>query len=247
MSMRDRLIGDFKERKLLRGPQSSRFELASTLHIFREYVHGLRALRHVGPCVTVFGSARLEDGTPEYELGRKMGALLARAGFTVMTGGGPGLMEAANRGARDVGGESVGCNIELPHEQFANPYLDTVVTFRHFFIRKVMLVKYSYGFVALPGGFGTFDELFETATLVQTQKIRNFPIVLLGRSFWEPVIDTLRDRLVSRGTITSAEMSALHLTDDPQDAADYVITVASGLGVKLGLTPVTQRPATAPE
>jgi uncharacterized protein (TIGR00730 family) len=245
MSMRDRLLGESKERKFLRGPQSSAFEVTSTLHIFREYLRGLRALRHVGPCVTVFGSARIDEGQPEYEMGRKMGALLARSGFTVMTGGGPGLMEAANRGAKDVGGESVGCNIELPHEQFANPYLDTVVTFRHFFIRKVMLVKYSYGFVALPGGFGTFDELFETATLVQTQKIRNFPIVLLGRSFWEPVIDVLRDRLVGAGTVSSGEIGQLHVTDDPQDAADFVVTVVAGLGIKLGLTPLT--PATAPE
>ena len=151
--MPENLKGERKERRFLRGPQSTRFELRSAAHIFREYFMGLRALRSVGPCVTVFGSARMPEDHPYYQLGVRMGSLLAQAGFTVMTGGGPGLMEAANRGAREADGRTVGCNIALPHEQFANPYLDTSVTFRHFFIRKVMLVKFSYGFIALPGGF----------------------------------------------------------------------------------------------
>ena len=217
------------------------------MHIFREYFMGLRELRAVGPCVTVFGSARIPETHPSYELGRDIGHLLADAGFTVMTGGGPGLMEAANRGAREAGGRTVGCNIELPHEQFPNPYLDTSVTFRHFFIRKVMLVKYSYGFVALPGGYGTFDELFETATLVQTQKIRNFPIVLLGSDFWNPVLEAFREKLLEYETVAPADLDMFHVSDDPMDAVDYVVTVVSGLGVKLGLTPKPPQPPLAAE
>jgi uncharacterized protein (TIGR00730 family) len=243
--MRERLIGEGKERRFLRGPQSSPFELRSALHIFREYFMGLRALRSVGPCVTVFGSARMPEDHPSYRLGVHIGGLLADAGFTVMTGGGPGLMEAANRGAREAGGHTVGCNIELPHEQVPNPYLETSVTFRHFFIRKVMLVKYSYGFIALPGGFGTFDELFEAATLVQTQKIKNFPIVLLGVDFWKPVVEALQSQLVGNGTISASELAQFHLTDDPLAAVDYVVTVVSGLGLKLGLTPAVGAPRTA--
>jgi uncharacterized protein (TIGR00730 family) len=245
MSMRQRLVGEVKERRFLRGPQSRQFELRSAMHIFREYFMGLRALRSVGPCVTVFGSARIPEDHPSYELGMRIGSLLAQAGFTVMTGGGPGLMEAANRGAREADGHTVGCNIELPHEQLPNRYLDTSVTFRHFFIRKVMLVKYSYGFIALPGGFGTFDELFEAATLVQTQKIKNFPIVLLGVDFWQPVVETLRTQLVANGTVTEDELAHMHVTDDPLQAVDYVVTVVSGLGLELGLTPSLGAPPRA--
>src|SRR5262245_21448532 len=159
-------------RRFLQGPQARRSELFRAIRIFIEFIRGFRALHFVGPCVTVFGSARFKEDHPYYALGREVGRALARAGFTVMTGGGPGIMEAANRGAKDVGGRSVGCNIELPEEQRPNPYLDRWITFRHFFVRKVMLVKYSYAFVALPGGFGTLDEIFETATLVQTGKIK---------------------------------------------------------------------------
>ena len=164
-------------------------------------MRGFRALHFVGPCVSVFGSARFKAAHPYYALGREVGARLARVGFTVMTGGGPGLMEAANRGAKEAGGRSVGCNIELPHEQRPNPYLDHWVTFRHFYVRKVMLVKYSYAFVALPGGFGTLDETFEVATLVQTGKVREFPIVLMGCDYWRPLIDFVRNRLLVEGTI----------------------------------------------
>src|SRR5437660_446463 len=166
------------------------------LRISWEFIKGFRALHFVGPCVTVFGSARFSDDHPVYDLARRTGALLARAGFTVMTGGGPGVMEAANRGAKDVGGRSIGCNIRLPQEQKPNPYLDKWITFRYFFVRKVMLVKYSYAFIALPGGFGTLDEIFETATLIQTAKIRDFPMVLMGRDFWQPLLDFLLNKLV---------------------------------------------------
>src|SRR2546421_5866228 len=170
--------------RFLRGPQRRSFELVRAARIFVELIRGFRALHFVGPCVTVFGSARFAEDHPYYRLGREVGTLLARAGFTVMTGGGPGIMEAANRGAKEVGGRSIGCNIELPREQRPNPYLDRWITFRHFFVRKVMLVKYSYAFIALPGGFGTLDEIFETATLMQTHKMQEFPLVLIGSAFW---------------------------------------------------------------
>src|SRR5262249_9523341 len=158
------------------------------------------ALHFVGPCVTVFGSARFKEDHPYYELARTVGQRLAKLGFTVMTGAGPGIMEAANRGAKDVGGYSVGCNIVLPHEQKINAYLDRVVTFRHFYVRKVMLVKYSYAFAVLPGGLGTLDELFEAATLIQTGKIQNFPVVLFRKDYWQPLVDLLRE-MVDVGTI----------------------------------------------
>jgi uncharacterized protein (TIGR00730 family) len=176
--------------------------------------------------VTVFGSARFQADHPYYALGRQVGAEIARAGFTVMTGGGPGLMEAANRGAMEVGGRSVGCNIELPMEQAPNPYLDLFVEFRYFFVRKVMLSKYSYAYVALPGGFGTMDELFEISTLIQTGKIRNFPCVLIGKEYWDPLMDFLRDRFVAMGTIDQDDFDRFHVTDSPKEAAEYIRTHA---------------------
>lgn len=174
----------------------------------------------------MFGSARFKADHPYYELGREVGARLARRGFTVMTGGGPGLMEAANRGANEVGGRSIGCNIELPQEQRPNPYLDRFVTFRHFYVRKVMLVKYSYAFIALPGGFGTLDETFEIATLVQTGKVSEFPIVLVGREYWRPLIDFVRNRLLVEGTIDPGDEQRLQVTDSPEEAVDLVAGVA---------------------
>ena len=219
---RRRVHREKAERKYLSGPQSPAFELVHATRIFTEYLRGLRALHSVGPCVTVFGSARLGAGDPAYELARRTGALLAGCGFTVMTGGGPGLMEAANRGAKDVGGRSVGCNIVLPVEQPPNPYMDKVVRFQHFFIRKVMLVKYSYGFIAMPGGFGTLDEVFEAAVLVQTGKISDFPIVLLGREFWEPLTSLLRDRFVTRGTLEPVDVDRFRVADSPEEAVAHV-------------------------
>src|SRR6187455_2345489 len=176
-----------EERTFLSGPRARLSELKLAIKFFLEFVRGFRALHFVGPCVTVFGSARFKEDHPYYALGREMGKRLAQLGLTVMTGGGPGIMEAANRGAKEAGGCSIGCNIILPHEQHPNPYLDLFVEFPHFFVRKVMLVKYSYAFVALPGGFGTLDEIFEVATLVQTRKIQDFPLVLVGREFWQPL------------------------------------------------------------
>jgi len=196
------------------------------VRILIEFIRGFRALHFVGPCVTVFGSARFREDHPYYELGREMGRELARAGFTVMTGGGPGIMEAANRGAKEVGGGSVGCNIQLPAEQKPNPYLDRWITFHHFFVRKVMLVKYSYAFIALPGGYGTLDEIFETVTLVQTGKIKEFPIVLLVRDFWGPLLEFLRSRPLAAETIGPGDVERLTVTDSPAEAARAVAETA---------------------
>src|SRR5208283_2142269 len=201
-------------------------ELVRALRIFCELIRGFRALHFVGPCVTVFGSARFTEDQPPYRLAREVGARLARAGFTVMTGGGPGIMEAANRGAKDAGGFSVGCNIELPQEQKPNPYLDRWVTFRHFFVRKLMLVKYSYAFIAMPGGFGTLDEIFETAVLIQTHKINDFPLVLMGRDYWRPLLDFLRDRLVAEKTIDAIDAERILVTDSADEAVQSVTDIA---------------------
>ena len=211
------------EIKFLSGPQTRGFELKLAIDIFFEFVCGFRQLHFVGPCVTVFGSARFKDDHPYYKQAREVGRLLAKEGFTVMTGAGPGIMEAANRGARDVGGRSVGANIQLPFEQKENDYLDKVVTFKHFFVRKTMLIKYSYAFIALPGGFGTFDEIFETLTLIQTGKIQDFPVVLIGVDFWRPLMEgVIRDRLLKEATISPKDIDLLFLTDSPQEAVEYI-------------------------
>ncbi|MGC3965986.1 MAG: TIGR00730 family Rossman fold protein [Pirellulales bacterium] len=209
------------EQQFLQGPQRRGSELWRAVRIFWELITGFRALHFVGPCVTVFGSARFPEDHRYYVLARRVGKLLAEAGFTVMTGGGPGIMEAANRGARDVGGPSVGCNIELPQEQSPNPYLDRFVTFRHFYVRKLMLVKYSYAFIALPGGYGTLDEVFEVATLIQTKKISEFPVVLIGTEYWRPLADLLR-RFVEEKTIDPADAAAIVITDSPEEAVKIV-------------------------
>lgn len=211
--------------RFLSGPQSRGFELARAFQIFREFLRGFRTLHFVGPCVTVFGSARAKEGGAHYELARQTGRLLANAGFTVMTGGGPGVMEAANRGAKEAGGLSVGLNIQLPNEQAANPYVDIQQQFRHFFVRKVMLVKYSYGFVVAPGGFGTMDETFETATLIQTGKIRNFPLSILGRRYWTPLLEFVHHSMVSEGTIDPEDVNLLHVTDSPIEAVHHILRV----------------------
>ena len=219
--------GALEEIQFLRGPQRRSFELWRTVRIFGEFLRGFRALHFVGPCVTVFGSARFPETHPYYVLGRQLGARLARAGFTVMTGGGPGLMEAGNRGAREVGGRSVGCNIELPQEQRPNPYLDRWITFRHFYVRKVMLVKYSYAFVALPGGFGTLDEIFETAVLIQTGKIRDFPLVLMCQDFWQPLLDFIETRLVREDVVDPEDPKRLTVTDSVEDAVAVIVDAAT--------------------
>ena len=208
--------------RLLEGPQGRGFEFRHALRVFREYMGALRSLHFLGPCVTVFGSARLADGHPYYDLARTAGERLAREGFTVLTGGGPGLMEAANRGAKDAGGRSVGCTILLNEYEAPNDYLDQMVSFRYFFIRKVMLVKYSYGFVIMPGGFGTFDEIFEVATLIHTGKIKDFPVVLIGSEFWQPFLAFMREHVVSLGSISGDELDYFTVTDSPEEAATLI-------------------------
>ena len=209
------------DRVLLEGPHSRTREFWLVVRALRDFIAGFRALHFVGPCVTVFGSARYTTEHPYYALARDVGAAVTRLGFTVMTGGGPGLMEAANRGAREAGGGSVGCNIALPFEQAPNRYLDRWVTCRYFFVRKVLLFKYSYAFVALPGGLGTLDELSEALTLVQTGKIANFPIVLIGRTYWQPFVDML-SHMTIEGTIGTAELKLLMVTDSVADAMAHI-------------------------
>ncbi|HEY8154222.1 MAG TPA: TIGR00730 family Rossman fold protein [Myxococcota bacterium] len=210
------------ERRLLAGPASRLAELRRALRIFAELLRGFRALHFAGPCVTVFGSARFPEGHPHYELAREMGRRIGRMGFTVMTGGGPGIMEAANRGARDVGACSIGCNIALPLEQVPNPYLDRFIEFEHFFVRKLMLVKYSYAFLALPGGFGTLDEVFEVATLIQTRKIEGFPCVLMGLEYWAPLREFIEKQMTAAGTISRADAAQILFTDDPELAMRWI-------------------------
>lgn len=228
-----------EERLFLEGPHGRGFELIRALRIFRELIHGFRSLHFVGPCITVFGSARFSDTHPYYDLTRQLGSEIARAKFTVMTGGGPGLMEAANRGAKDANGVSIGCNIVLPREQKPNGYLDKWVQFHYFFVRKLMLVKYSYGFVAAPGGFGTLDELFEVATLIQTGKIEGFPIVLLGSEYWGPLIQFLRESLLSNQAISAMDLEKIFITDSPSEAISFIQRCLTG---EFGLRYVPKRP-----
>jgi len=210
-----------QERVFLEGPQPRKWELWSLFKIMREFLAGFRVLHFVGPCVTVFGSARFKEDHPHYELARRVGRSLSEIGFTVMTGGGPGIMEAANRGAREAGGPSVGCNIILPLEQRPNPYVDRVVTFDLFFVRKVMLVKYSYAFVVMPGGIGTMDELFEALTLIQTKKILDFPVVLMGVDYWRPLVELLK-QMVGAGTISDTDLNLLLVTDSVEEAMAHI-------------------------
>ncbi len=210
-----------KESLFLEGPRSRKSEFMIVLRIMKEFITGFRTLHFVGPCVTVFGSARYRDGHPYYDLARRMGGRLSEIGFTVMTGGGPGIMEAANRGAKEAGGRSVGANIQLPAEQKPNPFLDRWVTFSYFFVRKVMLVKYSYAFVVMPGGFGTMDELFEAATLIQTRKIMNFPVVLMGSDYWSPLIQFI-EKMIDAGTVSRDDLNLLLLTDSTDEAMSHI-------------------------
>src|ERR1700757_2151896 len=190
------------------------------LRILSEFVEGFDALNDVGPAITVFGSARTQRDDPYYALGRSLGAALARRGFAVITGGGPGMMEAVNRGAHEAGGLAVGCNIELPHEQQLNPYVDLGVECRYFFVRKNMFVKYARGFVIFPGGLGTLDELFESLTLAQTGKIEHFPIVLFGSSYWKGLLDWMKGVVLGHGAMSAEAFALVTLTGDPEEAAE---------------------------
>ena len=209
------------ETTYLEGPKSRSSELMFTLSVMREFIKAFRKLHFVGPCITIFGSARFKEGDKYYELAREAGARVARSGFTVMTGGGPGIMEAANRGAFEAEGRSVGCNIRLPHEQQPNPYMHSWVTMKYFFVRKVLLQKYSYAFIVFPGGWGTMDELFETLTLVQTGMIHNFPVVLVGKEYYQPLWDYIH-LMVERGTISRSDLALVTMTDDLDEAIDHV-------------------------
>lgn len=210
------------ERAFLKGRRSRGDDLESAIRVFLEMLRGFEEMGFEGKCVTVFGSARFSSDHPCYAMARELGRLLAESGYAVMTGGGPGLMEAANRGAREAGGASLGCNILLPREQAPNPYLDRFVEFEHFFVRKVMLVKYSSAFVVMPGGFGTLDEAFEVATLIQNQKLESFPVVALGGEYWQNLRLFLSETLVGSGTITEADLQLISLAESPSHAVEII-------------------------
>lgn len=214
---------DVSEKQLLEGPRTPIFEILHAFQVFFEMCRGFRMLHFIGPCVTVFGSARFKEDHPYYEMGLEVGRKLALNGFAVMTGGGPGIMEAANKGARSVRGYSIGCNIVLPREQRHNEYLDLWLEFKYFMVRKFMLAKFSYGFVVLPGGFGTLDELFNVLTLVQTKKMKNFPIVLVGTEYWRPLKDMVEKMFIPVGTIDPQDLDLLLFTDDPNEAARFIV------------------------
>ncbi|MFN4892868.1 MAG: TIGR00730 family Rossman fold protein [Bacteroidota bacterium] len=210
-----------KEHIFLEGPKSRGYELLFAWRVFRQFIRGFRTLHFLGPSITVFGSARFKEDHPYYQQARAFGERIAKLGLATMTGGGPGIMEAANRGAFEAGGLSVGCNILLPFEQHENPYLHKSITFEHFFVRKVLLVKYSYAFIIMPGGFGTMDELFETLTLVQTKTITKFPIVLFGKQYYKPLMDAIAD-MEKQGTISPDDLSLVKFTDDIDEAMDFI-------------------------
>jgi uncharacterized protein (TIGR00730 family) len=220
-----------EDRLLLRWTDEDRRRAAAFTHsdpwrvlrITGEFVEGFDTLAQVGPAVSVFGSARVDDDDPMYDLARATGAALARAGFAVITGGGPGIMEAANRGAVEAGGLSVGANIELPREQGLNAYVTLPLNFRYFFVRKTMFVKYSEGFVIFPGGYGTLDELFEALTLIQTGKVGLFPVVMVGRAYWQGLVEWLDRVVVAEGKVSQAERRLMRITDDPDEAVQIIV------------------------
>lgn len=218
---------DENEKVFLDGPKSKYSEFRHAFKVFFEMIKGFRKFHTLGPCVTVFGSARFAEDHMYYQTAYEVGQELAMKGFAVMTGGGPGIMEAANRGARSVKGVSVGCNITLPREQIHNQYLDRWMEFKYFMVRKYMLAKYSYGFIALPGGFGTLDELFGILTLIQTKKMKNFPVVLVGLDFWAPLRALIEERLVEAKTIDAEDTKTLYFTDSPVEAAEFIQSIAT--------------------
>ena len=209
------------EIKFLNGPQNRWTDFKYAIKILAEFIKGFRTLHFVGPCVTVFGSARFKEGHPYYEQARKLSGEIAKLGFTIMTGGGPGIMEAANKGAREVGGKSVGCNIVLPHEQSHNPYLDRWVNIKYFFVRKTLLIKYSYAFIVMPGGFGTMDEYFEALTLIQTKKVHQFPIIIMGKEFHQELINYV-ETMKNYQTISPNDSDLFLVTDSIEEAIAHL-------------------------
>jgi uncharacterized protein (TIGR00730 family) len=220
-TIKDKAVATKKEIQFFEGPQSRWQDFKYTVSVFFEFIKGFRALHFVGPCVTVFGSARFKEDHPYYIQARKLSGEIALLGFTIMTGGGPGIMEAANRGAKDVGGKSVGCNIVLPHEQHHNMYLDKWVDIKYFFIRKMLLIKYSYAFIVMPGGFGTLDEFYEALTLVQTKKIDMFPIIIFDKQFYKEICEH-SDKMLQAGTISIADKHLYLVTDSISEAIGYI-------------------------
>ena len=218
--------GRTQDEQLLETPRQDEFTHTDTWRVFRimgEFVEGFDELATVANGVSIFGSARIAPDHPQYKVAQETAALLARAGFAVITGGGPGIMEAANRGAFEAGGLSIGCNIELPFEQKPNPYLTRYMKFKYFFVRKTMFVKYSTAFIIFPGGYGTLDELFEALTLIQTRKIRDFPVVLFESAYWDGMVRWLKDVMLKEGKITEHELRLLHITDSPAEAVEIVL------------------------
>ena len=223
-----------EDQKLLQRRASAEFQGTDTwraLRILGEFVEGFDALANVGPAVSVFGSARVRRSDPQYRQARRLAARLVGEGFAIITGGGPGIMEAANRGARDAGGLSIGCNIELPFEQDVNPYVDLRIEFRYFFVRKTMFVKYAEAFVIFPGGMGTMDELFEALTLIQTGKIQHFPVVLMGHAYWDGLLDWMRETQLPAGAIAQADLDLLRVTDDPDEVVSIITAYAKANGL----------------
>lgn len=210
-----------KEHIYLEGPKSRGYELGFAWRVFWQFLKGFRNLHFIGPCITVFGSARFSEDHPYYGRAREFGKKIAEAGFTTMTGGGLGIMEAANRGAFESGGKSVGCNIQLPFEQKVNAYVQKAVTFEHFFVRKVLLVKYSYAFIIMPGGFGTMDEFFEILTLIQTRTVTGFPVVLFGKEYYRNLLENIED-MAKQGTISKEDMSLVLVTDSVEEAMEHI-------------------------
>lgn len=227
-----------REISFLEGPRSRWEDFRFVIRVCVEFIRGFRALHFSGPCVTVFGSARFKEGSPFYELTRKFSAEVAQLGFTILTGGGPGLMEAANRGAKDVGGRSVGCNIVLPMEQEPNPYLDKWVNIRYFFVRKTLLIKYSYAFVIMPGGFGTLDELFEAMTLIQTGKIQDFPVIIIGKEYHQELVGHI-EKMRGHKTISNEDLKLFLVTDSIEEAVGLIKQSIR----KYGLTKATKKPS----
>jgi uncharacterized protein (TIGR00730 family) len=205
----------------LQGPKNRRYELRFAWKVFTQFIKAFRTLHYVGPCITVFGSARYKEGNIYYQQAMEFGRRIAAAGFTTMTGGGPGIMEAANRGAYEAGGLSVGCNIRLPFEQVGNKYVHKSFTFEHFFVRKTLLIKYSYAFIIMPGGFGTMDEFFETLTLIQTKTLTTFPMILFGKEYYKELWEAMQD-MAKQGTIAKEDMDLVLFTDNPDEAMSHI-------------------------
>ena len=224
--------GTTQDEQLLESPGPAEFTHTDTWRVFRimgEFVEGFDELATLTRGVSIFGSARTRTDDPDYQAAQETAALLSRAGFAVITGGGPGIMEAANRGAFEADGLSIGCNIELPFEQNSNPYLTKGLKFKYFFVRKMMFVKYSLGFIIFPGGFGTLDELFEALTLIQTKKIRNFPVVLFGSVYWEGLLSWIRDFALKEGKVTEKDLKLLHVTDSPAEVVQIIVNSQDSL------------------